>query len=89
MREFTFSDLNRSSGDILDRALSEPVGLRKRGKRKIVMVPSEAWDRLSRLDEGHQAHWVDQAPEEDLENLMAGFQELIDAEEHAGAPRAF
>ena len=47
MKEFTFSDLNRSSGDILARALSEPVGLRKRGKRKIVMVPSEAWDRLS------------------------------------------
>lgn len=83
MREFTFSDLNRSPGDILDRAMGEPVGLLKRGKLKVVMVPSETWDRLTKVDEDHQAHWVDEAPEEDIENLTAGFQAIIDAGERA------
>jgi prevent-host-death family protein len=83
MKEFTFSELNRNSGDILDRAMGEPVALAKHGRRKVVMVPAETWDRLAKLDDGHQAFWLDEAPQEDIDNLMTGFQEIIDEAERA------
>ena len=36
MKSFSFSDLSRKSGDVLDAALAGPVSLVKRGKPKVV-----------------------------------------------------
>lgn len=38
MKQFTFSDVNRASGEILEAALVEPVTLTKRGKEKLVIL---------------------------------------------------
>ncbi|MGY6251691.1 prevent-host-death protein [Bosea thiooxidans] len=89
MKEFSFSDLNRRSGDVLDAALAEPVSLMKRGKAKIVMLPQDEYERLRDAARSHEprAFTLDTAPEEDIENLMAGFQEIIDEAERTPARR--
>ena len=38
MKQFSFSDMNRASGEILEAALIEPVALTKRGKEKLVIL---------------------------------------------------
>ncbi len=39
VKQFTFSDMNRASEEILEAALVEPVTLTKRGKEKLVSLP--------------------------------------------------
>lgn len=83
MKEFSFSDLNRRSGDVLDAALAEPVSLVKRGKAKIVMLPVEQYERMkdrARSDEP-RAFTLRTAPDEDIAMLMTGLQEIIDADD--------
>jgi prevent-host-death family protein len=46
MKTYTFSDMNRTPGEILDAALVEPVVLTKRGKRKLVVMSAVAFDVL-------------------------------------------
>ena len=91
MKEFTFSDLSRRSGDVLDTAMAEPVSLLKRGKTKVVMLPIAEYERLieqvRRINlqaERQIAFTLANAPEEDIENLMTGFQEIIDEAERSG-----
>jgi len=92
MKEFTFSDLNRRSGDILDAAMAEPVSLVKRGKAKLVMMPMAQFEQYQRLvaqaraaahsgEEEQTAFTLKNAPQSDIENLLAGFQEIIDEAE--------
>lgn len=86
MKEFSFSDLNRRSGDVLDAALAEPVSLMKRGKAKIVMLPQDQYERLrdaARPSE-QRAFTLDTAPEEDIAMLMTGLQEIIDEDDREG-----
>lgn len=77
MKEFTFSDLSRRSGDVLDAALAETVVLVKRGKAKIVMMPTSEYERLSAPAE-RRAYTLSDAPAEDIENLVAGFETILD-----------
>lgn len=83
MKEFTFSDLSRRSGDVLDTALVEPVSLMKHGKPKLVMMPMDHYQRLLRSGAERMAFTLADAPEEDIENLMIGFQQIIDDAEKA------
>lgn len=46
MKQFTFSDLNRAPGEILDMALVESVALTKRGKEKIVTLSVDTYQQL-------------------------------------------
>ena len=46
MKTFTYSDLNRTPGEILDIALVEPVMLTKRGKGKLVVMSAVDFDIL-------------------------------------------
>lgn len=81
MKQFTFSDLSRRSGDVLDAAMAGKIALAKRGKAKVVMMPIDEYDRLERMATGRQernAFTLANAPEEDIENLTAGFQQIID-----------
>jgi prevent-host-death family protein len=75
MKTFTFSDLNRQSGEILDMALIEPVALTKRGKEKLVIVPAKLFRQLSAAQV--QAYTVENAPDDIHDMLMAGLDELI------------
>ncbi len=75
MKTYTFSDLNRQSGEILDAALIAPVALTKRGKEKLVIVPAKLFRQLSAVRV--QAYTVENAPDEIHDTLMAGLEELI------------
>lgn len=96
MKEFSFSDLNRRSGDVLDAALAEPVSLVKRGKAKLVVMPMAQFEQYQRLvaqaraaahseEEEQTAFTLKNAPQSDIENLLAGAQEIIDEAERAAA----
>lgn len=84
MKEFTFSDLSRRSGDVLDAAMAGKVSLAKRGKAKVMMMPMDEYKRLERMATGRQdrnAFTLADAPEEDIEALKAGFQQILDEAE--------
>lgn len=83
MKEFSFSDLSRRSGDVLDTALVEPVSLVKRGKAKVVMMPVAQYERLVG-QERQTAFTLANAPAEEIQNLMSGFQEIVDEADRAG-----
>lgn len=68
MKNFSFSDLNRRPGEVLDAALAEPVTLTRHGKPKLVVVPIESWNVLRH----GRAFAVDDAPEEVLDALIGG-----------------
>ena len=73
MKSFSFSDLNRQSGDVLDAALAAPVLLTKRGKPKLVVLPFEEYERMSYP----RAYTMENMPEHLREELMAGLDEII------------
>lgn len=70
MRSFSFSDLNRQSGDVLDAALVEPVTLTKRGKPKIVMMSMAEFERLAYP----RVYPIDDMPDDIREELLAGLE---------------
>lgn len=81
MKQFTFSDLSRRSGDVLDAAMAGRVSLAKRGKAKVMMMPMEEYERLERLAAARRerhAFTLADAPKEDIENLSAGFRQILD-----------
>lgn len=78
MKTFSFSDLSRKSGDVLDAALAGPVSLVKRGKAKVVMLPVDEYRKLIDGSGARQAFSLDTAPDEDIQALMEGFQKIVD-----------
>lgn len=81
MKTFSFSDLSRKSGDVLDAALAGPVSLVKRGKAKVVMLPVDEYKKLVESGGGRQAFSIDTASDEDLDTLANGFQQIIESAE--------
>ncbi|WP_341487166.1 type II toxin-antitoxin system prevent-host-death family antitoxin [Pararhizobium sp. A13] len=79
MKQFTFSDMNRASGEILEAALIEPVTLTKRGKDKLVIVTAEQYRKL--IGYSHTvAYGLMDAPEEIHQELMTGLEDIIEAD---------
>lgn len=77
MKKFTFSDMNRASGEILEAALIEPVALTKRGKEKLVILNAATYERLK--GQGHtKAYSIDDAPDAVHDELMAGLDSILD-----------
>ena len=75
MKSYTFSDLNRQSGEILDAALIEPVALTKRGKEKLVIVPAKLFRQLN---QNHiRAFTLENAPDDVHNMLIQGLDDLI------------
>jgi prevent-host-death family protein len=46
MKFFSFTDVSKTPGEVLDEALKGPIVLKKRGKAKLVVLPAEDYDRL-------------------------------------------
>ena len=65
MKKFSFSELNRHPGEVLDAALAAPVTLTKRGKPKLVVMPVESWKILSR----GKAYSMQDAPQDVVDLL--------------------
>lgn len=76
MKNFTFSDMNRASGEILEAALIEPVALTKRGKQKLVILPLTAYERLMGQPQA-QAFQLHNAPDEIHGELMDGIDAIL------------
>ena len=77
MKTFSFSDLSRKSGDVLDAALAGPVSLVKRVKPKVVMLPVNEYEKLVDLHR-QRAYSIDTASDEDIAALVEGFQKILD-----------
>jgi prevent-host-death family protein len=79
MKQFTFSDMNRASGEILEAALVEPVTLTKRGKDKLVILTAEQYRKL--IGRSHTAAYdLMDAPEDIHQELMTGLEDIIEAD---------
>lgn len=46
MAHYTFSDLNRQAGEIVDAALVRPVALTKRGRTKLILLSVDRYLEL-------------------------------------------
>jgi PHD/YefM family antitoxin component YafN of YafNO toxin-antitoxin module len=76
MKQFTFSDMNRVSGEILETALIEPVALTKRGKEKLVILSAAQYHQL--VGQPHSvAYTLEDAPDEVHNELMTGLDAII------------
>lgn len=79
MKQFTFSDMNRASGEILEAALIEPVTLTKRGKDKLVILTAEQYRKL--IGRSHTvAYDLMDDPEDIHRELMTGLEDIIEGD---------
>lgn len=77
MKQFSFSDMNRASGEILETALIEPVAFTKRGKEKLVILTADQYRRL--IGRSHTtAYSLDEAPDTVRDELMTGLEQLLE-----------
>jgi PHD/YefM family antitoxin component YafN of YafNO toxin-antitoxin module len=76
MKQFSFSDMNRSSGEILETALIEPVALTKYGKEKLVILTAETYQRLTG-GLAVQSFGLYDAPDGVHRELMNGLDEIL------------
>ncbi|RRI05865.1 prevent-host-death protein [Mesorhizobium tamadayense] len=79
MKQFTFSDMNRVSGEILETAMIEPVALTKRGKEKLIILSATQYRQL--VGSSHAvAYTIEGAPDEVHDELMSGLESIITGE---------
>jgi prevent-host-death family protein len=76
MKSFSFSDLIRSSGPILDAAQKEPVALTKRGKERLVLLPAEEYHRLAARPQ-IKSYSVDDLPPDVAAELLDELKSII------------
>lgn len=50
MKDFRSGSLQRHSGVIQDKALIEPIGITRNGRRRLVMLSVEEYERLKQRD---------------------------------------
>ncbi|RWJ39793.1 MAG: type II toxin-antitoxin system prevent-host-death family antitoxin [Mesorhizobium sp.] len=79
MKQFTFSDMNRNSGEILEAAMIEPVVLTKHGKEKLYVVPARDYHRMRGEPSPTKAYSLHDAPQEVHDELMAGIDNILDS----------
>jgi prevent-host-death family protein len=76
VKQFTFSEMNRSSGEILEAALVEPVVLTKHGKEKLFVLSAQEFHRL-RGEASTKAYSLRDAPAVVHNELMAGIDAIL------------
>lgn len=76
MKQFTFSDMNRLSGEILEAALTEPVVLTKHGKEKLIILTASRYRHLAGQPRS-AAYTLEGAPDAVHNELMAGLDSLL------------
>ncbi|MBA8878760.1 type II toxin-antitoxin system prevent-host-death family antitoxin [Phyllobacterium myrsinacearum] len=82
MKQYTFSEVNRQSGEILDTALLEPVALTKRGKEKLVIITAEKYHQLMGQS-STTAYKLEDAPDDVHNALLEGLNTIISGEDDA------
>jgi prevent-host-death family protein len=76
MKQYSFSEMNRQSGEILETALIEPVSLTKRGKEKLVILSAARYRTLTEQRKP-EAHRVTTAPDHVHADLMEGLEAIL------------
>ena len=76
MKSFSFSDMNRLSGEILEAALSEPVALTKYGKERLVIIPADRYRALAGASRP-TAYTLEGAPDDVHGELMDGLDAIL------------
>ena len=76
MKKYTFSDMNRVSGEILEAALIEPVALTKRGREKLVILSATQYRRLVGRPYA-VAYTLENAPDNIHRELVSGLDAII------------
>ena len=74
MKTFSYSDLNRTPGEILDIALVEPVMLTKRGKGKLVVMNAVDFEILKH----GRAFTVENMPDSLVDMILAASPVTVD-----------
>lgn len=73
MKSFSLSELNRHPGIIVDAALKERVSLTKHGKRNLVMMYAETYERLAET----RAHTLRNASNEVHEEVIEALDSIL------------
>ncbi|EJF95950.1 type II toxin-antitoxin system Phd/YefM family antitoxin [Bartonella taylorii] len=83
MKKYSFTDVNRGAGDILDEAMSTPVALTKRGREKIIMLPVDLYHELIKARSRVQSFVYADASQNILDDLDRGLDDILNSDEHA------
>ncbi len=81
MRQFTFSEMNRSSGEILEAALIEPVVLTKHGKEKLYVLSAREYHRMRGEPSPTRAYSLHDVPDVIHDELMSGIDAILDTKQ--------
>jgi hypothetical protein len=76
MKQFSFSDMNRLSGEILENTLIEPVALTKYGRERLVILSAERYRQMVGCP--RVAFTVEGAPRDVHDELVRGLDALIE-----------
>lgn len=79
MKSFSFSDMNRLSGEILEAALTEPVTLTKYGKERLVIIPADRYRAIIGTTPV-TAYTLESAPDAIHSELMKGLDAILSTE---------
>lgn len=79
MKQYTFSEMNRSSGEILEAALVEPVVLTKHGKEKLYVLSARDYHRMRGEPSPTKAYSLHDAPDEVHDELMSGIDAILES----------
>ncbi|WP_156851713.1 type II toxin-antitoxin system Phd/YefM family antitoxin [Bartonella refiksaydamii] len=82
MKKYSFTDVNRGAGDILDEAMSTPVALTKRGREKIIMLPVDLYHELIKSRSHVQSFVYADAPKNILDDLDRGLDDILNGDEY-------
>jgi len=80
MKQFTFSDMNRASGEILEAAMIEPIVLTKHGKEKLFVLSARDYHRMRGEPSPTKSYSLHDAPEDVHEELMSGLDAILEPE---------
>jgi prevent-host-death family protein len=78
MKQYTFSDMNRSSGEILEAAMIEPVVLTKHGKEKLFVLSARDYHRMRRDPSPTKSYSLHDAPGDVHAELMSGIDAILE-----------
>ena len=78
MKQYTFSDMNRSSGEILEAAMIEPVVLTKHGKEKLFVLSARDYHRMRGEPSPTTSYSLHDAPDDVHAELMSGIDAILE-----------
>jgi len=78
MKHYTFSDMKRASGEILEAAMIEPVVLTKHGKEKLFVLSARDYHRMRGEPSPTKSHSLHDVPDDVHEELMSGIDAILE-----------